>query len=60
MAISGSKKTRAKGYWLQLHNSRSGRPGRELIWRSPAAAVNYPSSQHVGSAAYRRLLDRRR
>lgn len=65
MAISGtSKKTRnanrTKGYWLQLHQARGNRPGHELIWRSPTAAVNYPSLQHVGSAAHRRLLARKR
>ncbi len=52
-------RNRAKGYWIQLHNARSNRPGREIIRRNPRQGINGFDVGLVGSAAYRRLQMRR-
>lgn len=52
-------KDRAPGYWIQLSRSRANRTDRVVVYRDVRAAVNYPQVSDVGSAAYRRLLDRK-
>lgn len=49
---------RGPGYWVSLARSRDNRE-RSLPSRNPRQGINFPAIGDVGSAAYRRLLQRR-
>lgn len=52
-------KGRKKGDWVAVAKGRASRV-REIASRAATTGMNYPKSGDVGSAAYRRILGRRK
>jgi hypothetical protein len=48
---------RSKGSWVSIHNGRANKD-RSLPNRDPRRGINFPNLGDVGSAAYRRLLQK--